>query len=106
MSDLSIFQAKREKLRQMYLETSGTRSGAGNAAGTGARIALLNENARDEIEQTVSRIEKIETATEPLFQKKLEQPVACSGLPENQNAIFQTKTTFSTPVGRSGIPEN
>ena len=44
-------------------------SSAGNAAGTGARIALLNENARDEIEQTVSRIEKIETATEPLFQK-------------------------------------
>ncbi len=37
---------------------------AGNAAGTGARIALLNAGARDEIEQVVRRIEKIETAVE------------------------------------------
>ena len=41
---------------------------AGNAAGTGARIALLNLNARDEIEKTVGKIEKIETAMEPKFQ--------------------------------------
>ncbi|MCL4765251.1 MAG: DUF4445 domain-containing protein [Hyphomicrobiaceae bacterium] len=43
-------------------------SSAGNAAGTGARIALLNAAARREIEQVVARIEKIETATEPRFQ--------------------------------------
>src|SRR5690606_30803232 len=43
-------------------------SSAGNAAGTGARIALLNASARGEIEEVVSRIEKIETATEPRFQ--------------------------------------
>ena len=42
---------------------------AGNAAGTGARIALLNARARSEIEQTVLRIEKIETALEPAFQE-------------------------------------
>lgn len=42
---------------------------AGNAAGTGARIALLNRKARDEIEQTVRAIHKIETAIEPRFQE-------------------------------------
>ncbi|MGR3783887.1 MAG: ASKHA domain-containing protein [Albimonas sp.] len=42
---------------------------AGNAAGTGARIALLNRGARREIEQVVRRIEKIETAIEPRFQE-------------------------------------
>lgn len=42
---------------------------AGNAAGTGARIALLNTQARTEIEQTVHAIHKIETAIEPRFQE-------------------------------------
>ncbi|MQY41510.1 DUF4445 domain-containing protein [Epibacterium sp. SM1969] len=42
---------------------------AGNAAGTGARIALLNTDARKEIEQTVRAIEKVETAVEPRFQE-------------------------------------
>ena len=42
---------------------------AGNAAGTGARIALLNTKARKEIEQTVQDILKIETAIEPRFQE-------------------------------------
>ena len=42
---------------------------AGNAAGTGARIALLNRTARAEIERLVKRIEKIETAVEPRFQE-------------------------------------
>tara|TARA_B100000780_G_scaffold99502_1_gene69486 strand:- start:84 stop:2114 length:2031 start_codon:yes stop_codon:yes gene_type:complete len=44
-------------------------SSAGNAAGTGARIALLNEASRVEIEQVVRSIEKIETAVEPDFQQ-------------------------------------
>lgn len=43
-------------------------SSAGNAAGTGARIALLSAKARGEIEDLVRRIEKIETAVEPNFQ--------------------------------------
>ncbi|MEL7105298.1 MAG: ASKHA domain-containing protein [Pseudomonadota bacterium] len=42
---------------------------AGNAAGTGARIALLNIDARAEIEATVRQIEKVETAIEPRFQE-------------------------------------
>ena len=42
---------------------------AGNAASTGARIALLNFKARREIERVVREIEKIETAVEPKFQE-------------------------------------
>jgi uncharacterized 2Fe-2S/4Fe-4S cluster protein (DUF4445 family) len=41
----------------------------GNAAGTGALMALLNRDHRREIEKEVSRIEKIETALEPHFQQ-------------------------------------
>ena len=41
---------------------------AGNAAGTGARIALLDSTARSAIEDLVHRVEKIETAIEPRFQ--------------------------------------
>ena len=41
----------------------------GNAAGTGARMALLNRDHRREIEETVTNIEKIETALEPKFQE-------------------------------------
>lgn len=42
---------------------------AGNAAGTGARIALLNTKARRDIETLVREIQKIETAIEPRFQE-------------------------------------
>ena len=41
---------------------------AGNAAGAGAVMALLNKEARREIVTTVRNIEKIETATEAAFQ--------------------------------------
>ena len=42
---------------------------AGNAAGTGALIALLSAAARTEIESVVRTVEKIETAVEPRFQE-------------------------------------
>ncbi len=42
---------------------------AGNAAGTGACIALLDGSARNEIESVVKTIHKIETAVEEKFQK-------------------------------------
>ena len=42
---------------------------AGNAAGTGARIALCSVDARKEIERVALTIEKIETAVEPKFQE-------------------------------------
>jgi len=51
---------------------------AGNAAGTGARIALLNRAARTEIEAVVRRVDKIETATEPRFQEHF---VGAMGIP-------------------------
>jgi uncharacterized 2Fe-2S/4Fe-4S cluster protein (DUF4445 family) len=41
----------------------------GNAAGTGALMALLNRDHRREIEATVKKIEKIETALESNFQQ-------------------------------------
>ncbi len=40
----------------------------GNAAGAGARIALLDSTARTAIEDLVQRVEKVETAIEPRFQ--------------------------------------
>ena len=43
-------------------------SSIGNAAGTGARMALLNRGHRAEVEALVRRVEKIETALEPAFQ--------------------------------------
>jgi len=44
-------------------------SSAGNAAGTGARIALLNHESRNEIEEVVRQVEKVETAVESNFQQ-------------------------------------
>ena len=44
-------------------------SSAGNAAGTGAVAALLDESARGIVESRVRTIEKIETAVEPTFQE-------------------------------------
>ena len=41
----------------------------GNAAGAGARLALLNRQARADISHHVQKIEKIETATEDKFQE-------------------------------------
>jgi uncharacterized 2Fe-2S/4Fe-4S cluster protein (DUF4445 family) len=49
-------------------EPAGVTS-AGNAAGTGARIALVNRAAREEIERVVREVEKVETAVEPRFQE-------------------------------------
>ena len=53
---------------------------AGNAAGTGARIALLNQTARDDIERIAKTIEKIETAVEPKFQAHF---VEAMGIPHS-----------------------
>jgi uncharacterized 2Fe-2S/4Fe-4S cluster protein (DUF4445 family) len=49
---------------------------AGNAAGTGALIALLSGAARREIEGVVRRVEKIETAVEPRFQQHFVEAMA------------------------------
>ena len=49
---------------------------AGNAAGTGARIALLDSRSRETIEKIVRRVEKIETAIEPRFQAHFVESMA------------------------------
>jgi uncharacterized 2Fe-2S/4Fe-4S cluster protein (DUF4445 family) len=49
---------------------------AGNAAGTGALIALLSGAARREIETVVRKVEKIETAVEPRFQEHFVEAMA------------------------------
>ncbi|KAA9009239.1 ASKHA domain-containing protein [Histidinibacterium aquaticum] len=51
---------------------------AGNAAGTGARIALCSRAARAKIEAQVRRITKVETAIEPRFQEHF---VAANAIP-------------------------
>ncbi|MDH3220787.1 MAG: ASKHA domain-containing protein [Gammaproteobacteria bacterium] len=48
----------------------------GNAAGTGARIALLNFPSRLEIGEILPKVEKIETALEPKFQEYFIQAMA------------------------------
>ena len=58
----------------------GKVTSAGNAAGTGARIALLNRAARAGIEATVRDIHKVETAIEPRFQEHF---VNASALPNS-----------------------
>ncbi len=67
---------------------------AGNAAGTGARIALLNTDARLEIEETVRRIEKIETAVEPRFQEHF---VNASAIPNAIEPFPILKSIVSLP---------
>ncbi len=49
---------------------------AGNAAGTGALIALLSGEARREIERVVRTVEKVETAVEPRFQQHFVEAMA------------------------------
>jgi uncharacterized 2Fe-2S/4Fe-4S cluster protein (DUF4445 family) len=51
-------------------------SAAGNAAGTGARIALLNQGCRSGLEARVRQVEKIETAIEPDFQRHFVDAIA------------------------------
>ena len=67
---------------------------AGNAAGTGARIALLNTKARDEIEETVRQIEKIETAVEPRFQEHF---VNASAIPNSVDPFPILGTIVTLP---------
>ena len=67
---------------------------AGNAAGTGARIALLNRAARVEIEAVVRRVEKIETAVEPRFQEHFVEAMA---LPHKTHAFPNLAKVVTLP---------
>ncbi|MFO1072941.1 MAG: ASKHA domain-containing protein [Geminicoccaceae bacterium] len=67
---------------------------AGNAAGTGARIALLNQAARAEIEALVRRVEKVETAIEPRFQEHF---VAAMAIPHRTDAYPHLAQAVTLP---------
>ena len=68
--------------------------GAGNAAGTGARIALLNQKARDDIEEVIRQVEKIETAVEPNFQAHF---VEAMGIPHSSAAFPNLAKAVALP---------
>ncbi|MGI9387451.1 MAG: ASKHA domain-containing protein, partial [Methyloligellaceae bacterium] len=66
----------------------------GNAAGTGARMCLLNKGHRTEIEDLVTRIEKIETALEPKFQEHF---VYAMALPNKVDPFPKLERTVKLP---------
>lgn len=73
---------------------------AGNAAGTGARIALCNLAARREIERVVREITKVETAIEPKFQEHFVNanaiPHATDAFPELNKIVTLPQVSFNT----------
>ena len=68
---------------------------AGNSAGTGARMALLNKGARREIENVVRDIEKIETAVEASFQ---DQFVKAMAIPHQSEPYEKLTKAVDLPV--------
>jgi uncharacterized 2Fe-2S/4Fe-4S cluster protein (DUF4445 family) len=70
-------------------------SSANNAAGTGARIALLNKASRDEIEARVRKIEKIETAVDPKFQQHF---VEAMGIPHSTQSNPELSQVIDLPA--------
>ena len=76
---------------------------AGNAAGTGARIALLNLKSRAEIESTVHRIEKIETALEPAFQAHFVDAMA---IPNKRDPFPELAKVLAMPLPKAASAED
>lgn len=68
---------------------------AGNAAGTGARIALLDSRARATIEQLVGQVDKIETAIEPQFQEHF---VAAMAIPHKTADYTHLRKVVELPA--------
>jgi uncharacterized 2Fe-2S/4Fe-4S cluster protein (DUF4445 family) len=73
-------------------------SSAHNAAGTGARIALLNRSSRELIEKRVRTIEKIETAVNPGFQQHF---VEAMGIPHSTQPSPELSKVTELPAGRA-----
>ena len=76
-------------------------SAAGNAAGHGARIALLNRASRREIESVVKRVEKVETAIEPKFQAYFVDAMA---IPHGPDALARLGDLFPDRAGCPAAP--
>jgi uncharacterized 2Fe-2S/4Fe-4S cluster protein (DUF4445 family) len=68
---------------------------AGNAAGAGARIALLDAQSRFVIEDLVRKVEKIETAIEPRFQEHFVEAMA---LPHRSADYAHLQKVVTLPV--------
>ena len=77
-------------------------SSAGNAAGTGARIALLNAQSRDEIVSVVRDIEKIETAVEDKFQQYFVDAMA---FPHKVDPFPNLFAVVEQPTEKTAQPE-
>jgi len=79
---------------------------AGNAAGTGARLALCNIAARAGIEREVTRIHKVETAIEPRFQEHFvnaaAMPHAIDAFPELAKILTLPQVSHNTGGADSG----
>ena len=75
-------------------------AGVGNAAGTGARMALLNKGNRREIEDLVRRIEKIETALEPRFQEHF---VSAMAFPNKTEAFPNLSAAVKMPIRKDAL---
>jgi uncharacterized 2Fe-2S/4Fe-4S cluster protein (DUF4445 family) len=76
---------------------------AGNAAGTGARIALLNLAARAEIEEVVRKIDKIETAIEPRFQEHF---IAAMAIPNKVDSFPNLAKAIDLPAPTEASAES
>jgi uncharacterized 2Fe-2S/4Fe-4S cluster protein (DUF4445 family) len=74
---------------------------AGNAAGTGARIALLDNASRTKIEELVRRVEKIETAIEPRFQEHFVQAM---GIPHSTAQYVHLRKIVELPATKAAAP--
>ena len=75
-------------------------SSAGNAAGTGARIALLDQSSRGVIEALVRRIDKMETAIEPRFQQHFVEAMA---LPHKTAEYRHLRAVVELPAPKEAI---
>ncbi|MGL4310988.1 MAG: ASKHA domain-containing protein, partial [Paracoccaceae bacterium] len=79
---------------------------AGNAAGTGARIALCNKSARARVEALVGQIHKVETAIEPRFQEHFVAanaiPHATAPFPHLVGVVTLPDVSFNTGGGGDG----
>ncbi|HEX9585086.1 MAG TPA: ASKHA domain-containing protein [Gammaproteobacteria bacterium] len=76
---------------------------AGNAAGTGARIALVDRKARGEVEDIVRQVQKVETAVEPRFQEHF---VSAMSIPHKTAEYPNLSRAVALPArgGRSAGP--
>lgn len=74
---------------------------AGNAAGTGARIALLDLESRQTIEELVRKVEKVETALEPRFQMHF---VEAMGIPHSTAHYVHLRKAVNLPAAKVAPP--